>query len=142
VERLHAAGDRADMYVLGHDLQMEVDDLLPLIQAVDLLNLGNIEAGDVYLSTEGIRFAEAGVLESKLVFRDQAVKYVQLIRYILNTLESSPNHRLRWDAALRELEGCFSKDEAERQLDTAIDWGRFAELFAYDDQNGVFYSEG
>jgi NitT/TauT family transport system ATP-binding protein len=141
VERLHAQGDRADLYALGRELQMEVDDLLPLVQAIDLLGLGDIEAGDVYLTPAGVHFAEAGVLEEKEVFREQARANVQLIRHILAALEASPSGRVRWETVLRELEGCFSPEEAERQLETAIDWGRYAELFAYDDQEGVFYRE-
>ena len=141
VERLHGAGDRADIYALGRELQLEVDDLLPLIQAIDLLGLGNVEAGDVHLTPEGIHFAEAGVLEEKVVFRDLARANVQLIQQILAELDAAPNKRLRWDALMEELESYFSADEAERQLDTAIDWGRYAELFAYDDQDGVFSRE-
>jgi NitT/TauT family transport system ATP-binding protein len=141
VERLHSDGDREDLYVLGKELQMEVDDLLPLIQAIDMLNLGNIESGDVYLSQAGIHFAEAGVLEEKVVFRQQAVEHVQLIRLILNTLQTTPNGRVRWETINKELLQYFSDDEAERQLDTATDWGRYAELFAYDDQDGMYYLE-
>ena len=120
---------------------MEVDDLLPLIQAIDMLDLGNIEAGDVYLTPAGIHFAEAGVLEEKDVFREQARAHVQLIQQILAALNEAPTHRVRQEAVLKELASYFSEDEAERQLDTAIDWGRYAELFAYDDQDGVFYRE-
>ncbi len=141
VERLHADGDREDIYALGRELQMEVDDLLPLVQAIDILDLGNIEEGDVYLTAAGVHFAVAGVQEEKEVFREQAVAHVQLIKQILRRLDASGNGRLRREAILRELASCFSEDEAERQLDTAIDWGRYAELFAYDDQEGVFYRE-
>jgi NitT/TauT family transport system ATP-binding protein len=66
---------------------------------------------------------------------------VQLVRRILAELEASLSRRVRAEVILRELEGCFSPEEAERQLDTAIDWGRYAELFAYDDQEGVLYRE-
>jgi NitT/TauT family transport system ATP-binding protein len=141
VERLHAEGDRADIYVLGRELHMEADDLLPLVQAIDLLGLGDIEGGDVYLTPAGVQFAEAGVLEEKEVFREQVRQNVQLVRRILAELEASLSRRVRAEVILRELEGCFSPDEAERQLDTAIDWGRYAELFAYDDQEGVLYRE-
>jgi len=141
VERLHADGDKEDLYVLGNELHMEVDDLLPLIQAIDMLNLGNIESGDVMLSAAGIHFAEAGVLEEKEVFRQQAADHIQLIRYILKALKAAPNNRVRWDTINKELLQYFSEDEAERQLDTAVDWGRYAELFAYDDQEGFFYLE-
>jgi NitT/TauT family transport system ATP-binding protein len=142
VERLHADGDRADVYALGQELQMEVDDLVPLIQAIDMLGLGDVEAGDVYLTPAGVKFAEAGVLEEKDVFKDQVRASVLLIRQIIAALDESPNHRVREDAILKGLSSFFSNDEAARQLDTAIDWGRYAELFAYDEQDGVFYTEG
>lgn len=141
VERLHVEHDRADIYALGRELQMEVDDLLPLIEAIDILGLGDVEAGDVYLTPAGIHFAEAGVLEEKELFREQARMHVQLIKQILATLDASPNKRVRGETMLHDLVSCFSQDEAERQLETAIDWGRYAELFAYDDQDGVFYQE-
>lgn len=141
VERLHADGDRKDIYALGRELQLEVDDLLPLVQAIDMLDLGNIEHGDVYLTPAGVQFAVAGVLEEKVVFREQAKERVALIRHILRLLDASGNGRLRQEVVLRELVECFSEEEAERQLDTAIDWGRYAELFAYDDQEGTFYKE-
>jgi NitT/TauT family transport system ATP-binding protein len=141
VERLHADGDRVDIYALGRELQMEVDDLLPLVQAIDMLGLGDIEAGDVYLTPAGVHFAEAGVLEEKEVFREQVRAQVQLIRSILTELVASPAGRVREETILKQLEDCFSADEAQRQLATAIDWGRYAELFAYDEQEGVFYQE-
>jgi NitT/TauT family transport system ATP-binding protein len=142
VEHLHAHhGDRADIYALGRELQLEVDDLLPLVQAIDLLGLGDIEEGDVYLTPAGVSFAEAGVLEEKEVFREQVRANVQLVREILDALNASPSGRVRQEAILTELESYFGTEEAERQLDTAIDWGRYAELFAYDDQEGVFYRE-
>jgi NitT/TauT family transport system ATP-binding protein len=138
VERLHHQGDRADLYVLGRELQMEVDDLLPLVQAIDLLGLGDVEEGDVVLTAAGVRFAEAGVLEEKEVFREQARHNVQLIQRILKEIDAAPNKRVRWETVLATLGDCFSEGEAERQLDTAIAWGRYAELFSYDDSEGMF----
>ena len=141
VERVHFDGDRSDIYLLGRELQMEVDDLLPLIQAIDLLDLGDLQSGDVLLTPTGIRFAEAGVLEEKVVFRQQALANVQLIQKIVKMLEAAPSHRVRHEGVLNDLARYFSAEEAERQLETAIDWGRYAELFAYDDQDGVFFRE-
>lgn len=141
VERLHADGDRADIYALGRELQMEIDDLLPLIQAIDILGLGDVEAGDVFLTPPGIHFAEAGVQEEKQVFRTQSLENVQLIQLIVTALDAASNKRVRVASILYNLVSCFSEEEAERQLETATDWGRYAELFAYDDQDGFFYRE-
>lgn len=141
VERLHVQHDRADIYALGRELHLEVDDLLPLIQAVDLLGLGDIEAGDVYLTPAGVRFAEGDILEEKAIFQDQARANIQLIQEILRELDAAPGRRLRRETILQKLADGFDAEEAERQLDTAIDWGRYAELFIYDDNEGIFTPE-
>jgi NitT/TauT family transport system ATP-binding protein len=141
IERLHALGDREDLYELARDLHMEADDLLPLTEAADLLNLGDLEEGDVFLTPEGREFAEAGVLEEKQVFRRQALGSIELLRQIVQELQGSPEHQMQEGPLLERLERSFSPEEARRQLDTAIDWGRYAELFAYADDTGEFFLE-
>jgi NitT/TauT family transport system ATP-binding protein len=141
IERLYHLGGREDLYELARDLHMEADDLLPLAEAADLLGFGDIEEGDVLLTAEGQRFAEAGVLEEKELFRDQAMASIELIRRIVRELRAAPDHRLQEDDIVRQLEHGFSPAEARRQLDTAVDWGRYAELFAYNDNTGAFFLE-
>jgi NitT/TauT family transport system ATP-binding protein len=141
IERLHALGDREDLYELAPDLQMEADELLPLTEAASLLGFAEVVEGDVSLTPAGRQFAEAGVLEEKDLFRHQALARVELLRQLVHELNVAPTHRLREDHLLAALEQVFSPNEAWRQLDTAVDWGRYAELFAYDDDTGEFFIE-
>lgn len=141
IERLHEQGDRKDLYELARDLQMEADDLLPLAEAADLLGFGDIQEGDALLLPEGQRFAEADVQEEKELFRKQALASVALLRRIVEALQAAPDHRVSEDEFREALEQSFSPGEARRQLDTVIDWGRYAELFAYDDDDEEFYLE-
>jgi NitT/TauT family transport system ATP-binding protein len=141
IERLYHLGGREDLYELARDLHMEADDLLPLTEATDLLGFGDLQEGDVLLTPEGQQFAEAGVQEEKELFRRQASANIELIRRVVRELQASPEHRVREDHLLEELERSFSPGEARQQLDTAIDWGRYAELFAYDDDTGEFFLE-
>jgi NitT/TauT family transport system ATP-binding protein len=141
IERLYALGGREDLYELARDLNMEADDLLPLAEAADLLGFGDIAEGDVFLTDIGKRFAEAGVLEEKEVFRQQALQSIELLRQITSRLQATPDHWMKEDSLLERLEQSFSPEEARRQLDTAIDWGRYAELFVYDDDAGEFSLE-
>lgn len=141
IERLHAQGGREDLYELARDLQMEADDLLALAQGTTILGFADLDAGDVLLTAAGRRFAEADILEEKAIFRQQAVMSIALLRQITRSLEAEPDHRVQEDMFLRALEQSFSVPEARRQLDTAIDWGRYAELFAYDDEAGEFFLE-
>ncbi len=81
------------------------------------------------------------MLEKKELFRRQALTNIALVRRIVHELQVSPTHTIRAERMLEQLEGSFSSEEARRQLDTAIDWGRYAELFAYDDNTDEFSLE-
>jgi len=141
IERLHHLGGREDLYALAHTLHRAADELLPLAEAADELGFADLAEGDVFLTPEGQRFAEAGVLEEKEIFRKQALVGVDLLGRIVRELQAASDHVLREDALLEELEQTFSPGEARQQLDTVVDWGRYAELFAYDDAAGEFYLE-
>jgi len=141
VELVETRGGREDLYQLGRQLTMEVDDLLPIVEATDVLGMAETEEGDLVLTPEGIRFAEAGVLEEKKVFREQALAHIALLHQIVRELERAPGHTLPEEYFLSLLEEHFDEDEAQEQLDTAINWGRYAELFAFQDDRGVFRLE-
>ena len=140
IERLYGLGGREDLYDLARDLQLEADDCclwprLPIFSASG-------HPGRRYLLTpEGIEFAEAGVQEEKTLFRRQALPHIVLLGQILRELKSAPDHRLQEDHLLEQLEACFSPARGAEQLDTVIDWGRYSELFGYDDEAGEFFLE-
>src|SRR5579871_2942999 len=79
IERLHHLGGREDLYALAHTLHRAADELLPLAEAADELGFADLAEGDVFLTPEGQRFAEAGVLEEKEIFRKQALVGVDLL---------------------------------------------------------------
>jgi NitT/TauT family transport system ATP-binding protein len=141
VGHLAERGGREDLYQVARELQLEVDDLLPLMEGLEILGLAVAIEGDAVLTELGRRFAEADVQEEKELFRVQVQHNVELVRQIMRELESSSEHSFREDALLEQLQQHFSEPEARRQLDTAIDWGRYAELFAYDDATGELYLE-
>jgi NitT/TauT family transport system ATP-binding protein len=141
IEHVHAQGGREDIYQLGRELQLEVDDLLPLIQAADMLDFADTQEGDLVLSEEGKRFADAGVLEEKQIFRQQALPRVSMLRHIVRDLASAPGHVLPEEHFLEPLKEHFSEGEAWAQLETAINWGRYAELFSYQEERGIFRLE-
>ena len=141
VELVHTKGGREDLYQLGRHLQLELDDLLPLVEAADLLDLADTEEGDLVLTEAGRHFAEAGVLEEKQVFREQVLAHVSLVRYIVQALEAAPRHVLPEEHVQQFLETHFGEQEAQEQLQIAIDWGRYAELFAFQEDRGMFRLE-
>jgi len=141
IELVQTRGGREDLYQLGRQLHQDVDDLLPLVEAASILGLAETQEGDLVLTSEGQRFAEAGVLEEKQVFRDQALSHIEILRQIVRALEGAPGHTLPEEYFLSLLEERFDEDEAQEQLETAINWGRYAELFAFQEARGVFRLE-
>lgn len=141
IELVHSKGDQADLYQLGRDLHLEADELLPLVDAADLLDLADLKEGDLILTDEGRRFAEADVLEEKQVFRQQALARVGMLRCVVEDLEADEDHTISEERYLTQLQEHFSEDEAWTQLETLIDWGRYAELFSYVEDRGVFRLE-
>jgi NitT/TauT family transport system ATP-binding protein len=141
IELVYDKGGRADIAQLASDLSMEVDDIFPLTEAVVFLGLAEIKEGDIILTEQGRVFAEADALSKKELFRDMALKNIQLIKQIVQALSQSAKHRISEDFFIEILENHFTEEEAWNQLETAIDWGRYAELFAYDYDTGELYLE-
>lgn len=141
IELVNASGGREDLYQLGRDLHLEVDDLLPMVEAADLLDLADTREGDLILTSTGQRFAEAGVLEEKQIFREQALARVTMLRHIVRDLQKDPDHTVSEEVYMDQLREHFSDDEAWSQLETIINWGRYAELFSYVEDRGVFRLE-
>jgi len=141
VELVHDKGGRVDVYALSSELAMEVDDIFPLIEAAVFLNFGEIREGDFILTEKGKQWAEADALRKKEIFRDAALENIQLIKQIVQVLTTMSKHRVSEDFFIDILKNHFTPEEAWNQLETAIDWGRYAELFAYDYDSGELYLE-
>jgi NitT/TauT family transport system ATP-binding protein len=141
LELVHSLGDRVDLYQIGRELQLEVDEVLPLVDAVDLLSLADTEAGDLLLTPQGRRYADADLLEKKSIFREQALARIALLRQIRQALEAAPDHTVPETTIIEGLEAHFSNEEAWAQLEAAVNWGRYAELFTYHEDSGLFELE-
>jgi NitT/TauT family transport system ATP-binding protein len=132
LELLLDKGGRDDIYRLADDLAFEIDDLLPIVEAAQLLGFLNVEEGDAVMTPAGEEFANSEILRQKELFRDAAQAHILLLRQIRRALESKSDHTVSAEFFLDLLDEQFSEEECERQLDTAIAWGRYAELFDYD----------
>ena len=133
LQYLSGIGGRANLHQLSRDLQIRSDDLLGILEAADLLGFADIAGREVFLTPDGERLAVAGVEEEKTLFRQHVVEQIALVHHMVRELESAPHHTLEGERILEELEASFTSEEATRQFDTAINWGRYAELFSYDD---------
>jgi NitT/TauT family transport system ATP-binding protein len=136
LEILIDRGGKEDLYSLADELVMEVGDLLPIIEACTLLDFIHVQEGDVEITPSGKTFAEADILTRKSLFREAALQHVTLLRQINNSLRAKADRTLPDDFFSDILDEHFSADEVALQLNTAIHWGRYAEIFDYDAKSG------
>jgi len=131
---------RADIYRLTEDLKVDSNHLLALIEAAELLGFASVAQGDISLTPLGETFAEASILGRKAIFAAR-LRRVPLFRWLLSMLKASHRQQLDHAVVQTALELEFPPEEAERQVEIAIQWGRYAEVLAYDDAEERFYLE-
>lgn len=128
---------------LTESLHLDVDDLFPLTEVLDILGFAHVNNGELILTEAGKLFANADILERKKIFAAHLLRYVPLAKHIRQVLEErrTTGQRASRERFLNELEDYLSEKEAERVLRTVIDWGRYAELFAYANNTGMLSLE-
>jgi NitT/TauT family transport system ATP-binding protein len=132
---------RADLPHLADSLNMEIDHLFPIAETLQLLRFAELEEGDIKLAPAGQRFVDMDVDQRKKLFGDHLLAYVPLAAHIKRVLDERPAHHAPATRFREELEDYMSEDYAERTLRAAISWGRYGEIFAYDENTQAFSLE-
>ena len=132
LELLIDKGGRDDIYRLADDLAFEIDDLLPIVDAAQVLGFLKVEEGDATITETGAAFANSEILHQKELFRAAATEHILLLRQIRRALDTKVDHTVPEEFFLDMLDEQFSPEESQRQVETAVNWGRYAELFDFD----------
>ncbi|MDR3441992.1 MAG: nitrate/sulfonate/bicarbonate ABC transporter ATP-binding protein [Legionella sp.] len=141
IETMTSFEECIDLPELADELMMNIDDLFPILETLEILGFAKVSAGDIQLSDLGKQFSEADLQERKQLFAQRLLEKVPLARYIRRVLDEKVGHRVSEERFLSKLEDYLSEKEAERVLRTMIDWGRYAEIFAYDFNTGILSLE-
>jgi NitT/TauT family transport system ATP-binding protein len=142
LEIIHERGGREDLPKLAESLRLEVDDLLPAVDALQLLGFAEVAHGDVTISESGREFATADVHRSHQIFKEQLIKNVPFVSTAVEAIKHSKDGRIKKDFLVDILDEHFSDAESERQFQTLVDWGRYAQLFEYDaDEESLYQAE-
>ncbi len=128
---------RVDLPELAEELHLDVDDLFQLTEMLEILRLAKVNEGDIELTAIGKMFAQADILDRKNIFAKQLLTHVPLVQHIRSALDQQPEHRMAEDVFLEMLAIHLSEEAAKEVLTTVIDWGRYAELFAYHVNGGM-----
>src|SRR5205823_6180146 len=131
---------RADIFRLADELHMDSDRVLQLAEAAERLGFVLVGHGDIGETPLGETLAEASIQARKEIFAAR-VRRVPIVNWLLTMLQAADRHELEADVVKSALGLEFPPEEAEKQLAIAIDWGRYAEVIAYDHARGVIYLE-
>jgi NitT/TauT family transport system ATP-binding protein len=132
---------KADLPDVAYEQELEVDELFPVAEAMQLLRLAEVEGGDIKLTRMGRRFADAELNERKEIFARAIMSQVPLAAHIKKVLDERASHSAPKTRFLDELEDHMAEDAAEETLKTVVSWARFSELFSYNDDTEAFSLE-
>ena len=135
LELLNDRGGKEDLYHVADELQMEVDDLLPIVEAAVLLAFATSDKGVAEITPAGKAFAEADISTRKDLFREAVLGNVSLFKQIYNVLQSKSDHAMPLEFFRDILDEHYARDETQLQIETALDWGRYADIFEYDSES-------
>jgi NitT/TauT family transport system ATP-binding protein len=134
LEFLNDRGGKEDLYHLAEELLMEVDDLFPIVEEAVLLGFAQSHEGDVEITPAGKAFAEADIAARKSLFREAALAHVVLMQQIRSALERKSDGTIPLEFFRDILDEHLPEEEVQRQIETVLGWGRYAEIFTYDSE--------
>lgn len=138
IEILKSKGGKEDIYKLAAELQMELGETLTVIRGAEMIGLVHTPGGDVVLETLGSKIAKSKIAERKDLIGDQ-LKKIPVFTKIREFLSQKDDHQARRDEVLEKLAQLIPNENAELSFQTIVNWGRYSELFGYNDDSETFY---
>ncbi|HMM20563.1 MAG TPA: nitrate/sulfonate/bicarbonate ABC transporter ATP-binding protein [Selenomonadales bacterium] len=141
LELLEDLNERTDLYRLGERFVMDVEDFLPIVEAAALLGFAKVIEGDIELTPAGVDFARASVTERKALFKKQLLANVPFAGQMLSIIASKSNKRMNTEFFAEIIRRSVGEEAAAQQIDTLLNWGRYAEIFEYDKNKKQVYMD-
>ncbi|HEY5290639.1 MAG TPA: nitrate/sulfonate/bicarbonate ABC transporter ATP-binding protein [Caulobacteraceae bacterium] len=128
----------ADLADLARELQLEADELLPIAETLQLMRLAELDGRTIRLTAAARRYDAADVDERKQIFARQLLAYVPLAAHIRRVLDDRASHQAPASRFRDELEDFMSEPRADETMNAIVSWGRYAEVFAFHDDEDRF----
>ncbi|MCP3103741.1 nitrate/sulfonate/bicarbonate ABC transporter ATP-binding protein [Myxococcus sp. K15C18031901] len=133
LEYLDARGGCEDVFRMATDTGRDFGKAIGVVKAAEMLELVDTPKRAVALSGTGARFLASDVAGRKALWREQLLQ-LGLFRQLRAVLEQQPRHELRREQVLELVILRLPFEDYERTFDTLVRWGRFGDLFAYDEE--------
>jgi NitT/TauT family transport system ATP-binding protein len=138
VELLVGKGGREDIYKLAAELSMELGETLTVIRAAEMLGLVHTPGGDVVVEPFGNQVVDASITDRKDLIRDKLAE-LPLFKMVKDYLSREEGTEVSREEMLEKLAELLPNEDAESSFGTVVSWGRYAELFGYNDDTQTFY---
>jgi NitT/TauT family transport system ATP-binding protein len=132
---------KAELATLVKDSQINTSEILHIAEALSILKFANVEDGAIKLNKAGKLFASSNLDERKKLFAEALLLHIPILAYIKNILNERTDNKAHKMRFLSYLEDCMTVDDSKDTLNAAIAWGRYAEIFSYDDNKQIFSLE-
>lgn len=132
---------KANLHTIAPHLHLEINDLFPIAETLQMLHFALITGGHIELTDAGLLFASADVDKRKEIFARHLMAHIALAAHIRRVLDGRKSNKAPKSRFLDEIEDYMGASAAQQTLKTVISWGRYAEIFAYDDEDAVFSLE-
>ncbi len=133
--------DNVELSEVADEMHLGLDEMLPVAEAIEILRFASVSSGRFNLTSIGDNFAKASILDQKKIFARQLLDHIPIAAYVRETLERAQDHTMHESDLLSVLQDQLSEVASRRVLRTIVDWGRYAELFAYNVNSGVLNLE-
>ncbi len=131
LEFLKGRGGRQEIFRIASETHQEFGHLMAVVQAAEMLGFVDTPKRLVVLEQTGEIVLESE-LETKIAMWRERIMAHGIFRRVVDQLERSASHELPADAVYRLLTEEIPQENHERQFHTLVVWGRFGELFLYD----------
>ena len=123
-----------DLSDFAEEHLLDVDNLFTAVEALEMLGFARVRRGKIFLTNEGYQFAEADILNRKKIFSTQLLTYIELARHIRSELDQNNDHEIDKSILIQKLDEHYSEEISNEIFRVIVDWGRYAEIFAYNDR--------
>lgn len=138
VEVLKSKGGKEDIYKLAAELQMDAGEILQVIRGAELLGLVNTPGGDVVIEALGEKVSRSRINARKQIIKDQ-LAMIPVFKELTDYMKAQDSHQATRDQLLEKLTELMPNEDCQQTFTTLVNWGRYAELFGYNDDRETFY---
>ena len=128
----------ADLPVIAEHMHLEVDELFLVAEMLEHFRFADVREGDITLTKAGMQYADYDTQQRKILFANHLLRNVPLAAHIRKVLAERRDQRAPRSRFEQELEDYLNDGAAAEALAAVIDWGRYAEIFSYNDKTETF----